>query len=167
MSQARGEIRFIRRTVLGVNERRVNFRQIDWDVIEALTSREATSVTPLMSKVYLRLLSAPLNFWEGVLRFGGAEVGGRWQTAWEQMFMFTRVSKSTLSKALTFLHQIGVIGYDARKNGFGVCVFINRAASSIRCDGAQKNYAQFILRPAMPLLHRTEHPLRKIFPREF
>lgn len=141
MSPEGGITRFVRRTTLGADERRVNFRQIDGEVIEALTSKEASAVSPLMSKVYLRLVNAPVGYWEreGVLRFGGAEREGKWRTGWEQMIALTEVSNSTLSKVLSYLHRIGVIGYDARKNGVGVRVFINRAASSIRRGGLQKN----------------------------
>src|SRR5215207_3101384 len=78
---------FVRRTQLGANEYRKNFHQIDRDVIAALTSEEADRVTPLMSKVYLRLASSPTEFWEreGVLRFAGGEENGRWVTAWAQL----------------------------------------------------------------------------------
>src|SRR5436190_1811845 len=71
--------RFIRRTALGAHEYRKNFRQIDCDVIAAVTSAEADRVTPLMSKIYLRLVSAPPEFWEreGVLYFAPRDEGGR------------------------------------------------------------------------------------------
>src|ERR1044072_7665905 len=64
--------RFVRRTQLGPSEYRKNFRQVDADVIAAVTSREADSVMPLMSKIYLRLVNAPAQYGEreGVLRCG-------------------------------------------------------------------------------------------------
>src|SRR4051812_49520737 len=74
-----GPPRFVRRTTLGANEYRRNFHQVDRDIIAAVTSEEADGVTPLMSKIYLRLVSAPPEFWEreGVLYFTAGEEGGR------------------------------------------------------------------------------------------
>lgn len=133
--------RFVRRTILGENEYRVNFKQIDCDVLDSLASDEACAVTPLMCKIYIRLIRAPLTYWEreGVLRFTGEERVGKSLTAWEQLRELTGVSNSTLSKALAWLHETGIIGYDARKNGVGIRIFINRAASSIRSREGQKN----------------------------
>lgn len=133
--------RFVRRTMLGEDEYRVNFKQIDCDVLDSLASDEACSVTPLMSKIYIRLIRAPLPYWEreGVLRFTGEDRAENSLTGWEQLRELTGVSNSTLSKALAWLHKTGVIGYDARKNGVGIRIFINRAASSIRSREGQKN----------------------------
>ncbi len=125
--------RFVRRTNLGPNEYRKNFRQVDCDVISAVTSEEADRVTPLMSKIYLRLVNAPAQYREreGVLRFeaelrDGARVG-----AWEALCELLGVASATASKALRWMHEQGVVGYFAGKNGVGIRVFLNRAASSI------------------------------------
>jgi hypothetical protein len=69
--------RFVRRTNLQEGEYRKNFRQVDRDAIEMVTSDEACQVTNLMSKVYLRLIDAPTSFREieGVLRFTKAITG--------------------------------------------------------------------------------------------
>jgi hypothetical protein len=77
--------RFVRRTQLGPSEYRKNFRQLDGEIIAAVTSADADAITPLMSKVYLRLVNAPGGYWEreGVLRFAGEERDGTWVTAWE------------------------------------------------------------------------------------
>jgi hypothetical protein len=129
---------FVRRTTLNEHERRVNFKQIDNDVIRAITSAEAREVTPQMATIYLTLLAAPSQCWEraGVLHFVGEEGEAGRLTAWEQMRHITGVANSTLSKALDWMRRKGVIGYDARANGIGIRVFFNRAASSIRRDGA-------------------------------
>ncbi len=37
------------------------------------------------------------------------------------------------------MHQQGIIGYHARKNGVGIWIFINRALSSIKKLDQQKN----------------------------
>ncbi|MEJ7708641.1 MAG: hypothetical protein WKF84_02000 [Pyrinomonadaceae bacterium] len=67
--------RFVRRTKLKTDEARIRFCQIDRDAIDVVTSAEASRVTNLMSKVYLRLVNAPTVYWEtqGVLRFTGEE----------------------------------------------------------------------------------------------
>src|SRR5215204_5579019 len=63
--------RFIRRTRLAANEYHRNFFKLDAEILAAITSAEADKVTPLMSKIYLRLVNAPDGYWEreGVLRF--------------------------------------------------------------------------------------------------
>ncbi|MCI0339212.1 MAG: hypothetical protein L0226_16700 [Acidobacteria bacterium] len=133
--------RFVRRTVLNDNEYRVNFKQIDNDVIAALVSPEARKVTPLMPAIYLGLLATSAPCWErdGVLHFVGEDREGGRLTAWEQMREIAGVANSTLSKAMEWMHKTGVIGYDARANGVGIRIFFNRASSSIRPKMQQKN----------------------------
>jgi len=135
--------RFVRRTSLNQNEYRTNFRQVDCDVIGALISDEASKVTPHMSKIYLALVTAPSEFWEreGVLRLAGREREGEWQTAWEQLIELVSVASATARKALAWMSEQGIIGYFAGRNGVGIRIFINRAASSIgrKPDQGQKN----------------------------
>ena len=142
-AQTLGAERFVRRTRLGPDEYRKNFRQLDGEVIVALTSAEADAITPLMSKIYLRLANAPEGHWEreGVLRFVGGETDGRWATAWEQLVALSGVSSATTRKALRWMHEAGIVGYFAGKNGVGVRIFLNRASSSIgrRPAPGQKN----------------------------
>jgi hypothetical protein len=125
--------RFIRKTQLGANEYRKNFHQLDGDAVSAVTSPEADRVTPLMSKIYLRLVSAPPKFWErqGVLRFESEVREGKQVTAWIQLRELLGVASATASKALAWMHEVGVIGYFAGKNGVGIRIFINRAVSSV------------------------------------
>jgi hypothetical protein len=134
---------FVRRTSLNQDEYRKNFRQIDRDVIEALTSPEADQVTSQMSKIYLRLSNASQECWErqGVLRFTGCEREGKFLTAWEQLVSLAGVASATARKALSWMSQQGIIGYYAGKNGVGIRIFFNRAASSIgqRPSQGQKN----------------------------
>ena len=133
--------RFVRRTTLEPDEYRKNFKQIDCDVLEALTSAEACRVTPLISKIYLRLINAPAGCWErqGVLHFTGYEKEGEWVTAWDQLLIVLEVASATARKALLWMHDEGIIGYVAHRNGVGIRIFINRAASSIARDERQKN----------------------------
>jgi hypothetical protein len=124
---------FVRKTQLGRDEYRKNFRQFDSEIIAAVTSPDADVVTPLMSKVYLRLGNAPAGCWEreGVLRFAGEESNAGWVTAWEQLVLLVGVASATARKALVWMHEQGIIGYFAGKNGVGIRIFLNRAASSI------------------------------------
>ena len=132
--------RFVRRTQLSPNEYRKNFRQIDGDVISAVTSVEADRVTPLMSKIYLRLVHAPAQYWErdGVLRFEGELRDDSHVTAWEALCETVGVASATARKALLWMHEQGIIGYFAGKNGVGIRVFLNRAMSSIGTRADQK-----------------------------
>jgi len=133
--------RFIRRTTLQADEYRKNFRQIDRDVIEVLKSAEAKSVTRLMGTLYLTLIDAPSEYWEreGVLRFTGEVRFGKPWTAWQQLVALLDCGNSTAQKALDWMHQQGIIGYFAGKNGVGIRIFINRAAASIGSREQQKN----------------------------
>jgi hypothetical protein len=130
--------RFVRRTQLGPGEYRKNFRQIDAEVISAVTSAEADRVTPLMSKIYLRLISAPAEFWEreGVLYLTAREEAGRQVKASKVLYELLGVASATAHKALSWMHGEGVIGYFAGKNGAGIRIFLNRASSSIGRRGA-------------------------------
>jgi hypothetical protein len=125
--------KFLRKTTLRGTEANTNFKMLDDDVAEAITSAEADEVTPLMSKVYTRLLLTPAVMREGVrvLRFAGEEREGKWVTAWEQLRGHLRVSSETARKALRWMHGQGIIGYFSGKNGVGIRIFLNRAANSV------------------------------------
>jgi hypothetical protein len=139
--------RFVRRTQLGVNEYRKNFHQIDAEVISAITSAAADRVTPMMSKIYLRLTSAPPEFWErdGVLYFRAGEVAGCPVKASKVLYGLLGVASATAHKALAWMHEQGIIGYFAGKNGAGIRIFLNRATGSIgvRATGAGKKILPF------------------------
>jgi hypothetical protein len=128
-----GPPRFVRRTALGAHEYRKNFRQLDCDVIAAVTSVEADRVTPLMGKIYLRLVSAPPEFWEreGVLYFAPRDEEGRPVKSSKVLYGVLGVASATAHKALKWMHGQGIIGYFAGKNGAGIRIFLNRAANSI------------------------------------
>jgi hypothetical protein len=109
--------------------------------MEAITSKEADQVTPLMSKIYLRLVRAPVKFWEkdGVLRFEAEcrEKAGQTK-AWTVLCETVGVASATASKAIQWMHEQGIIGYFAGKNGVGIRIFLNRAASSIGVRASKK-----------------------------
>lgn len=131
--QALSTPRFVRKTRLGPNEYRKNFHQIDREVMTTVTSSEADSVTPLMSKIYLRLVNAPERFWErdGVLRIVAEVKDEKLVKAWAVLCDLVGVSSATASKAIRWMHEQGIIGYFSGKNGVGLRIFLNRAASSI------------------------------------
>jgi hypothetical protein len=151
--------RFTRRTALGDNEYDTNFQKLDRETMAAVSSPEADAVTPLMSKIYLRLLQAPEGCRESerVLHFGGETREGKWVKAWDQLCRHLRVSGETANKALSWMHDEGIIGYSAFKNGVGIRIFLNRAVSSIavRPAGRGKKILDFVAasageRPASP-----------------
>lgn len=154
-AQALATPRFIRKTQLGPGEYRKNFRQIDGDVIAAVTSTEADRVTPLMSKIYLRLVNAPARYWErdGVLRFEGELTVEARVTGWQALCEMVGVASATANKALRWMHEQGIVGYFAGKNGVGIRIFINRATSSIGTRAPGKKILEFP--PASSLESRT------------
>ena len=125
--------RFIRRTELRPDEYRKNFHQIDREVLSAVTSEEADRVTPLMSKIYLRMVNAPEKYWErdGVLRIEAEVRDEGLVKAWSVLCELVGVASATASKALRWMHEQGIIGYFSGKNGVGLRIFLNRAASSV------------------------------------
>lgn len=66
-----------------------------------------------------------------MLHFQGETKGEKWIKAWDQLCKHLRVSSETANKALTWMHEQGIIGYSAFKNGVGIRIFLNRATSSI------------------------------------
>ena len=125
--------RFIRKTQLSANEYHKNFSKLDVEIITAITSAEADKVTPLMSKIYLRLVNAPDQYWEreGVLRFEAQCREGKQVKAWDVLCETLGVASATANKAVTWLHDSSIIGYFAGKNGVGIRIFLNRASASI------------------------------------
>ena len=147
LTQATPAPRFVRRTRLATHEYRKNFRQLDEEIIAAVTSPAADRVTPLMSKIYLRLINAPAQQYEreGVLRFEGELREGQHVKAWSALCELLGVASATANKALAWLHEQGIIGYYAGKNGVGIRIFLNRAVSSIgvRADAVGKKILPF------------------------
>ena len=139
--------KFVRRTSLNPQEYHRNFHKIDEEVIAAVTSREADQVTLLMSKIYLRLVNAPNEYWEreNVLRFESELREGGQVKAWMVLCEMLGVASATASKALQWMHSQGIIGYFSGKNGVGLRIFLNRAASSIgtRSTSAGKKILEF------------------------
>ena len=148
--QALAAPQFIRKTQLTPGEYHKNFHKIDDDVIRAITSPDADRITPLMSKVYLRLTTAPTTYWEreGVLRFEAEWREGKHVKAWSVLCEVLGVASATASKALAWMHDVGVIGYFAGKNGVGIRIFLNRAANSVGSRGTQTGKKILAFAPA-------------------
>jgi hypothetical protein len=148
--QALSTPRFIRKTRLGPGEYRKNFHQIDRDVLTVITSPEADRVTPLMSKIYLRLVNAPERFWEaeGVLRIESELRGGKIVKAWAVLCDLVGVASATASKAIAWMREQGIIGYFSGKNGVGLRIFLNRAVASVGVRRAQAGQKILAFAPA-------------------
>ncbi len=148
--------RFVRRTRLQRNEYNKNFRMLDEETLAAITSPEADAITPLMSKIYLRLLQAPDHCFRGEreLHFEGEVREGKRTKAWDQLCQHLRVSSETAQKALHWMHEQGIIGYSAFKNRVGIFIFLNRAAGSIgdRQTSGREKILQF------PPASENKHP---------
>ena len=146
--QAVSTSRFVRKTQLAPNEYRKNFQQIDREILSAITSAEADQVTPLMSKIYLRMVNAPYKYWEreGVLRIEAEVRDENLVKAWTVLCELVGVASATANKALRWMHEQGIIGYFSGKNGVGLRIFLNRAASSIgvRQGQASKKILAFL-----------------------
>jgi len=144
--------RFIRKTQLAPNEYRKNFQQIDREILSFISSAEADQVTPLMSKIYLRLVNAPDKYWEreGVLRIEAEVRDEKLVKAWLILCELVGVASATASKALRWMHEQGIIGYFSGKNGVGLRIFLNRAASSIGVRQGQVSKKILAFTPASP-----------------
>jgi hypothetical protein len=144
--------RFVRRTQLGPNEYRKNFHQIDREILAAVTSEEADRITPLMSKIYLRMVNAPEKYWErdGVLRIEAEVRDDGLVKAWSVLCELVGVASATASKALRWMHEQGIIGYFSGKNGVGLRIFLNRAASSVGVRQGQVGKKNLAFTPASP-----------------
>jgi hypothetical protein len=150
IAQALEAPKFIRKTQLSPSEYRKNFQQMDNDILLVITSPEADQITPLMSKIYLKLTMAPGRYWEreGVLRFEAEWREGKHVKAWAVLCEVLGVASATASKALAWMHDVGVIGYFAGKNGVGLRIFLNRAANSIGSRAAQGSKKILAFAPA-------------------
>lgn len=130
--------KFVRRTHLASDEKRINFHQIDADALDVLCSAEADRITPKMAKIYLQLVRARGDVnngvvWEreGILRFSSVFREGKWTTASRVLSQQLDVSPTVAVKALRWMHQQGLIGYFSGRNGAPSRIFLNRAVSSI------------------------------------
>ena len=111
-------------------EQRINFSILENELMDDLCSRAANAATTKVAQVYLRLRRAPLGLFEapGVMRVtGNGEI-----TAWQTLMQVTGVASETMNKALKYLRRQGIIGYWAGKNGTGIRIWFNLAASSLR-----------------------------------
>jgi hypothetical protein len=68
--------------------------------------------------------------------------------AWTVLCDLVGVASATASKALRWMHEQGIIGYFSGKNGVGLRIFLNRAASSIGVRQAQASKKILAFPPA-------------------
>jgi hypothetical protein len=94
--------------------------EIRSDILEKVTSEEEADVTPFLNMIYLRLVNAPVQYWEGknVLSFAGrAEDGRTVTTAWEQLAQLATVSPEVVRTALAWLNDNEVISLTTSQEG--------------------------------------------------
>ncbi|MFN7929335.1 MAG: hypothetical protein U0Y68_15590 [Blastocatellia bacterium] len=103
---------------------------IDNAVMDLLTSPEAEAICSKMFLIYARLKRADWQLWErpGVLGI----IGDGAQTAWQVLCNLAGVASATLNKALKWMSERKVIAYFAKKNGIGIRIYFNVAATSIK-----------------------------------
>lgn len=108
----------------------MNFTMIDNAVMDLLTSPEAEAICSKMFLIYARLKRADWKLWErpGVLGI----TGDGEHTAWQVLCDLAGVASATLNKALKWMAARKVIAYFAKKNGIGIRIYFNVAASSIK-----------------------------------
>jgi hypothetical protein len=121
---------FLPRTTLAPDEQRMNFTMIDNAVMDLLTSPEAEAICSKMFLIYARLKRADWKLWErpGVLGI----TGDGEHTAWQVLCDLAGVASATLNKALKWMAERKVIAYFAKKNGIGIRIYFNVAATSIK-----------------------------------
>lgn len=81
---------------------------------------------------------------------GGENEAGKIITSWDQVIALTSVANSTAKKALDWMRNKGVIGYEGYKNGVGIRIFFNRAKNSI----GKKIYPKLLFQPLTLVFHR-------------
>ena len=136
--------RFIRKTQLAANEYHKNFFKLDDGDHRGGDLRGGGHGDAADEQDIPPAGERPAQYWErdGVLRFE-AELREEGQVkAWSVLCEALGVASATANKALRWMHEQGIIGYFAGKNGVGIRIFLNRAAS-IGCArfGGSKNFA--------------------------
>jgi hypothetical protein len=93
--------------------------KVSQDIVELITSKEADQVTTRMSRIYYRLLVAPVAWWVSneVLRISGSTREDGSTTARVTLFNWLRVPPEESRKALQWLHDKGVITYLSHQGG--------------------------------------------------
>ena len=96
--------------------KRIGVRQ---DIAELITSDEADEVTPLMAKIYYRLLIAPSEWWGSneALRVRGSMSEEVSTTAWAELINWLRVAPEEADKALHWLNEKEIINYRPDQSG--------------------------------------------------
>ncbi len=135
-------LRVVRQTTLRDQQKHVRFLQIDNDIADLLTSREATRVSTCLHNVYTRMKLALRKHQSqpGVLRIEGVTRDGQYLTPWEHLREITQVSNATLSKCLDYLEEQGIIGRRSHyRNGLPILIWFNYAESSVISDESARS----------------------------
>jgi hypothetical protein len=89
------------------------------EIADAVTSDEAEKVTVHMSAIYLRLVTAPLQWWEEnhVLLFKAESRESTLMPARAVLVTYLRVPPETARRALAWLEEKGFISIESSANG--------------------------------------------------
>jgi len=89
------------------------------DIMDLISSEEADEVTPLMSKIYYRLLLAPSEWWESreALCVKGGTQGEVSTTAIAELVNWLMVSPEEAHKALQWMNKKNIISYFIHPRG--------------------------------------------------
>lgn len=89
------------------------------DILELITSLEAEQVTELMSKIYIGLLYAPAEWWDGneTRRVRGSREEAVATTAWAELVNRLRVTPEEAQKALQWMQEKEIITYREYEGG--------------------------------------------------
>jgi hypothetical protein len=93
--------------------------EVSQDIIELISSEEADHVTPLMTKIYYRLLIAPSEWWESneALRVRGSTREAVATTAMTELVNWLRVTPEEAQKALQWMQEKEIIIYLKHQGG--------------------------------------------------
>jgi hypothetical protein len=89
------------------------------DIAELITSQEAEQVTEAMSRIYLRLVRAPAEWWESneTMRVRGDHGEEVATTAWAELVNHLDVSPEEAQKALAWMQEKEIITYREQQSG--------------------------------------------------
>lgn len=89
------------------------------EIADAVTSDEAERVTPYMSAIYLRLVTAPLQWWieNEVLLIEAESRDSVSMPAWSVLVAHLQVPPETARRALDWFEEKGFISLTSSANG--------------------------------------------------
>jgi len=89
------------------------------DIVALLHSKEAEEVTEMMGRIYLGLVFAPSEWWDGneTRRVRGGKGDEVATTAWAELVNYLRVTAEEARKALEWMQEKEIITYLEHEGG--------------------------------------------------